>query len=309
MVDISIIIVNWNTQEYLRTCLESIQTTVRGLHVQIIVVDNASSDDSVKMVKQNFPRVLLLPQQDNLGFAAGNNEGIRSATGRYLFFINSDVKVLDECIQRLYALLESQPQIGLAGPQILTRDGATQRSCMSRPTLWNTFCRTAYLDKLLHNWPFFSSLLLGYWNHDTQRQVEVINGCFWAARREAIDMVGPLDERFFMYGEDVDWCTRFAQAGWEILFHPQAQAIHYGGASSAKAPQRFYVQLYRAKLQYWQKHHGRLSVKAYRALLLLHHALRAAPQLAGHCYTALNQGSTKNESLNKRLACIKALAR
>jgi GT2 family glycosyltransferase len=303
MVDISIIIVNWNTQTYLRTCLESIQATARGLQVQIIVVDNASSDDSVKMVKRDFPRVLLLPQQDNLGFAAGNNEGIRFATGRHLFFINSDVKVLDGCIEQLYALLESRPQTGLAGPRILDRNGSTQRSCMSRPTLWNTFCRTVYLDKLLPHWSLFSSLLLGHWNHDTQRQVEVINGCFWAARREAIDVVGPLDERFFMYGEDVDWCTRFAQAGWEILFHPQAQAIHYGGASSAKAPQRFYVQLYRAKLQYWQKHHSRLSTKAYRVLLLLHHTLRVAPQLIGR------NSSAPDESLDKRLACIKALAR
>ena len=271
---VSVIIVNWNARDYLLSCLASLSAGACRYPMEIIVVDNASTDGSGAWVKAHFPQVRLLQSPTNLGFAKANNLGAAASTGRYLCYVNSDVKVLEDCISRLVDYCEQNSLVGMAGPHILGGDGKLQRSCRGFPTLWNMFCRALALDSLFPGHRLFTGFSLAHWPHDGLRPVDILSGCFWLVRREALHQVGPLDEAFFMYGEDLDWCKRFWEQGWQVVYVPTAEAIHYGGASSANAPLRFYIERQRADLQYWRKHHSRPAVAAFFLISLLHLALR-----------------------------------
>jgi hypothetical protein len=305
--DVSVVIVSWNAREYLAKCLKTIENQGRQLSIETIVVDNDSRDGSQQMVEHGFPWVRLLCNDENLGFARANNVGIAHATGRYVFLVNSDIEAPGGSFASLVSFLDAHPEAGMAGPRVRQPDGKTQRSCMGYPTLWNSFCRALSLDSAFPQLRLFGGLLLPWWKHDSERQVAVINGCFWAIRRSALEQVGGLDEQFFMYGEDVDFCRRMTGAGWKIFFTTAAEVIHYGGASSSNAPERFYVQLYRSKIQFWQKHHGRLSLPVYRAILILHHLLRLGP--LGTAYLALPHRRTIFRSkLQRNIACMRWLS-
>jgi GT2 family glycosyltransferase len=257
---VSIIIVSWNAQDYLRQCLESLFAEECRHPMEVIVVDNASSDGSAESVARDYPQVRLIRNVTNLGFARANNIGISAATGKYLCLINSDVKMLPDCINRLVEYQEEHPDVGMVGPRVIGGDGKLQRSCRGFPTVWNMFCRALALDTIFPGTRAFTGYSLRYWPQDTCRAVDILSGCFgWPGARRS-DEVGLLDESFFMYGEDMDWCKRFWKQGWKLAFVPEAEAIHYGGASSANAPVRFYIERHRADLQYWQKHHSRPAV-------------------------------------------------
>lgn len=270
---VSVVIVSWNARDYLAQCLESLAAGVCNYPMEIIVVDNNSHDGSADVVAQKFPQVRLLRQMENLGFAKANNIGIRQSTGKYVALINSDVKVLKDCLTRLVDFAEQHPEVGMLGPRVIGKDGKLQRSCRGFPNVWNMFCQTCALDAAF-KLPIFCGYLLQHWGHEEQREVDILSGCFWLARREALDQVGLLDEGFFMYGEDMDWCKRFWKGGWKLMFYPKAEAIHYGGASSANAPVRFFIEKQRADLQYWKKHHGLSARFCYFLISCLHHLLR-----------------------------------
>ena len=243
--------------------------------MEIIVVDNASSDGSADEVAARYPDVRLIRNTENLGFARANNIAVSVSTGKYLCFVNSDVEVLPHCIGRLVRFCEENPGIGIVGPRVIGADGKLQRSCLGFPTVWNTFCRALALDELFPSTKAFTGLKLYYWPQNSLRYVDILTGCFWLVRREALTEVGLLDEEFFMYGEDMDWCRRFRAKGWQVVFVPSAEAIHYGGASSSNSPVCFYIEMQRANLQYWKKHHSRFSVAGYFAILCMQEFLRA----------------------------------
>ncbi len=257
--EISIVIVNWNTKEYLNRCLESIIKDTKNYNTEIIVVDNDSTDGSVEFINNIFTDIKVINNDVNLGFAKGNNIGIKECTGKYVCLINPDVVVLNGCFTQLYKYMEQNPEIGLIGPQILNSEGLIQRSCMSFPTLWNNFCNAFALDSLFPRMKLFSSLMMRYWGHNTICTVNVINGCFWMVRKKAIRQVGLIDERYFMYAEDIDWCKSFSECNWKIVFFPDAKAIHIGAASSSKSPIRFYIEMKIANLKYWEKYHNKAS--------------------------------------------------
>jgi GT2 family glycosyltransferase len=271
---LSIIIVSWNAKDYLRKCVESVIKESSKYKSEIIVVDNASTDGSAGLIKDTFKQVKVITNDANYGFAKANNIGIRHSVGKYVLFINSDVEVVKGCIDRMVPFMEQHPEIGMLGPQIIDSRGNMQRPCMGFPTLWNTLCRASSLDTLFPKSKLFGGYLMTYWSHDTIREVDVINGCFWMVRREALDQVGLLDERFFIYAEDKDWCRRFWDSGWKVTYFPQAQSIHYGGASSSKAPIKFYIEMHRANLQYWRKHHGRTAQIGFLIITGFHHMIR-----------------------------------
>ena len=252
MTDLSIIIVSWNTKKYLEECLTSLQTIDGNLSVEIIVVDNASTDGSPEMIRTQFPNVKLMETGANLGFAGGNNIGLKEVSGKYICLINSDANVPPDCLPKMHSYMEQQPTIGLLGPGMLRPDGRVYRSGMRFPTLWNLLLRALFLDSLFKGSGFFGGYLMKDFQFDRTRDIDVLNGWLWMARREALNQVGSLDDRFFMYAEDVDWCKRFHLAGWRVVFYPEARALHYGGASSKNAPARFLVEKQRANLQYWK---------------------------------------------------------
>lgn len=273
--DISVIVVSWNAKKYLEECMRSILNCTESYDVEIIIVDNASSDGSPEFIKQNYPDVKLICSYENLGFAKANNIGIAYSRGKYLFLINSDVVVYPNCFKSMVEYMEQHPEIGLLGPRILGTDNKVQRSCMGYPSLWNTFCRAILLDNVFPHTKLFSGFMMKYWAHDSIKEVDIINGCFWSVRRRAIEEVGFLDEGFFMYAEDMDWCKRFNNAGWKVVYFPLAEALHYGGASSSRSPVRFYIEMQRANLRFWGKHYGNLSRRVYLCIIFLHQSLRA----------------------------------
>ncbi|MBN7795245.1 glycosyltransferase family 2 protein [Parahaliea mediterranea] len=272
--DLSIIIVSWNASDYLRECLQSIREEGLSGKIEVIVVDNASDDNSVGMVKEQFPETVLLCNSENLGFAKANNLGINVCQGRYIALVNSDVHILNGCLRTLVEFLEGHASVGLVGPFIIGADGRQQLSCRAAPTLWNMTCRALALDSIFPKSGLFNRYFMGDWDHASTASVDILSGCFWLTSRFALDSVGVLDESFFIYGEDMDWCKRFHDAGWDVVFIPQAKAIHYGGASSSNSPTRFFVEKQKADLQYWRKHHPGLPSALYSIIAVCHHSIR-----------------------------------
>lgn len=274
MIDLSIIIVNWNTKVYLARCLDSIFQNWPSHQTEIIVVDNGSADGSADMVKKNYSEVKLIANHQNLGFARANNIGINKSASRFLCLLNSDTQVLDDCFDRMINYMEIHPEIGILGPKILSPNLQVQRSCMAFPSLWNSLCRALALDSLFPNSKIFGGYLMTYFAHDSIRSVDIINGCCWLIRKEALDKVGLLDEQFFMYGEDMDWCRRFHQAKWQVVFYPEAQIVHYGGVSSAQLPVKFYIEMRHANLLYAKKHHGKVFYVLFIVTFWLYEIVR-----------------------------------
>lgn len=273
-VTISVVIVSWNAKAYLEQCLNSLISGTSSCLLEIIVVDNASIDGSPEMVTAKFPNVKLIRNISNLGFAKANNVGITQSSGKYIALVNSDVKVLGNCVGDLAGYLGAHPNVGVVGPKILNGDMSVQSSARRFPTLWNNFCEASGLARTFNKSQLLAGEHMLYFDYNNELQVDVLVGCFWLIRREAIEIVGLLDEGFFIYAEDVDWCRRCWSAGWEVRFWPGAEAIHYRGGSSANDPARFAVEQQRAVLRYWDKYHGLVGQLGIRMILLARHLSR-----------------------------------
>ncbi len=273
-MDVSVIVVNWNTRDLLIECLESLIPEIKPFKAEIIVVDNASTDGSPAAIEKLFPQIKLIRNTTNLGFAKANNSGLDISTGKYICLINSDVKLLRDCIENMYKYMEDHQSIGILGPKILNPDFTIQPTCKEYPSLWNNFCSAVFFHKLFPSSKLFSGELVHYFKYDSPRKCDIIVGTFWMVRKKALDTVGCLDENFFFYGEDVDWCKRFWSAGWEVVFFPGASAVHHSAASSAAAPIKYYIEQRRAKITYWEKHNGIISVLGIKLIVLLYQVTR-----------------------------------
>lgn len=263
---VSIVVVNWNTRELLRECIGSTLAAGAGLGrpVEVIVVDNASTDGSAQMVCDEFPTVRLIRNASNTGFAAGTNQGIRQSTGRYLLLLNPDTSATVAFMRVLVAFLEQHPEVAAAGPRLIGRDGEDQVSCFPLPTLTRELWRLFHLDSV-HPYASYPPRQL---RSSDPHSVESIQGACLLVRREALDQAGLLDERFFVYTEEIDLCRRLLDCGWQIYWVPQAVVVHYGGASTSQVGARMFLQLYRSKVQYFRKHLGFWGAVGYKAVLL-----------------------------------------
>lgn len=264
--DVTIVIVNWNTREILRDCLRSVYQSAGPVDFDVIVVDNASSDGSVEMVRAEFDEVQLIANSDNRGFATANNQGMAVATGRYLLLLNSDTIVLDGAIAKSVAFAEEHPDAAVVGCRVLNRDRSMQPTCFMYPSVLNLAISIPYLNKLFPRNRFFGREGMTWWNRDDVRDVEVVTGCYMLVRREALERVGPMDADYFMYGEETDWCWRFRRAGWRLMFTPSGEIIHLGGQSTAQVKPRMLLQLRSGVLLFFRK---RRSLPAYWAACLL----------------------------------------
>lgn len=258
--DVSVVIVNWNTKNLLRQCLASVSAGLGGEHqAEVWVVDNASEDGSAQMVQAEFPQVHLIANTDNVGFARANNQALAQAAGRHLLLLNSDCKVLSGAISALVGFLNAHPQAGVAGCRLLNADGTTQRSAWRTfPTLSSVVVGGLWLDKL----PVVKAKLAREERElaQTKQAVPVAHllGACLMVRREAMDAAGLLDDTYFMYLEETDWCRRIAAQGYGVWYVPSHSLIHYGQQSAALAPDkatadwcrsmcRFYRQTYAPK--------------------------------------------------------------
>jgi GT2 family glycosyltransferase len=276
----SIVIVSWNTRDILRDCLKSIDENAGPLRGEIIVVDNASADGSVEMVRREFPHVQRIENKENRGFAAANNQGIAVAKGRYVLLLNSDTIVLDQAIARTVAFADSRPDAAVVGCRVLNADRTLQPTCFMFPSLFNLLLSSTYLYKLWPQSRLFGRERMTWWRRDDVREVDVVTGCFMLVRREAIEQVGVLDEQFFMYGEETDWCRRFKEAGWKVLFTPAAEIVHLGGQSSRRVRVEMTIQLRLSILRFIRKHHSWMYHWLACQFMLLFFAARVPVWLA-----------------------------
>lgn len=305
-INISIVIVSWNAKGYLLDCLESLTQTTKGLSTEVIVVDNASSDGSPDAVESRFPNVKLIRNGQNLGFAKGNNIGISQSKGRYVCLINSDVILLGDCLKRLVAFMDSNPSVGMSGPRILNGDRTVQLVAGVLPNPLSELGQALFLHTIkplrrIFPRPEFSAPDLA-----GVRSVPFLYGCFWMVSRTALDTVGLLDERFFMYGEDVDWCKRFNDAGFKVVYFPEVEAVHFGCASSMNARNRYYVQMKKSRLLYFQKHYGR----AGRFVCYLSIFLGSIARLTGWIGLSIIMPGSRKEAFLMRqqyIACLRWL--
>jgi len=277
------------------------------LQVEVIVVDNASTDGTPTAIRQQFPEVVLIENDCNLGFAKANNIGIAVAQGEYVCLVNSDVVVDPECLQRMTQYMSTHINIGMLGPKMRAPDGGIGYSVMRLPTIWNTFCCAMGLHSVFPQVARLSGYMATEFPYTNTEDVEVLTGWFWMVRRSALNQVGGLDERFFMYGEDIDWCHRFHKAGWRVVFYSEAESLHYGAASSAGAPVRFYIEMQRANLQYFRKHHGPVAGLAFLVINWLHQLIRVSGYAALYCIKG-NRRSEAAFKLMRSWSCLKWLA-
>jgi GT2 family glycosyltransferase len=274
--DVSLIIVNWNTRQYLLDCIQSLLDQTSRTSLEIVVVDNASHDGSPAALRAAHPEVTLIENGANFGFARANNIGFKVAAGRYLCLVNTDVIALDGVIDKMVAYLDSHPDVGVLGPRTVTRELELRQNCRRFPTLANAAGDYLMLRRLLPGVERFEGRTLKASTYTTTHDAEVLSGCFMMVRREAFDEVGPLDEDFFFYGEDTDWCKRFHDAGWRVVYFADAEAIHFGGGSTKAYPVKYYLTMEQADLKYWRKHQSVAARTAYVAMKTAYHLAGAA---------------------------------
>jgi GT2 family glycosyltransferase len=271
---LSIIIVNFNAEKLILRCLQFVYETAGDLDCEVIVVDNASTDQSILTIQQNFPEVKLICNEENVGFAKANNQAAQVARGRYLLLLNSDAFVHGGAISMLVEYMVSNPDTGAASCRLVYEDGSLQRSCYSFPTPFTELWQTLWLDRLFPRSPIFGKFRMTYWGYDTYREVDWVMGAVMILRREVVERVGLFDEEYFMYSEEMDLCYRLKQAGWKIDFVPQATVTHLWGGTSRQNKELAFIRLYKSRVLFFRKHYGPIVTAFYKSVLYLGSLIR-----------------------------------
>lgn len=279
MHDLGIVIVNWNTRDLLERCLKTLYSS-RGVVFRVVVVDNASDDDSADMVRQRFPQAGLIVSPINGGFSYGNNLGLRALgyrgagsvspdAPRYALLLNPDTELPPDALDQMVRFMDSRPDIGIAGPKLALEDGSLDKACRrSFPTPAVSFYHFSGLAKVFPNSPRFARYNMTFVDPDLEIEVDSVVGAYMQVRREAIEKVGLMDETFFMYGEDLDWAYRVKGAGWTVFYHPQVVVRHVKRAAS-RSSQKARFEFYRAMLIFYRKHFRKTTPWWLHVLVLM----------------------------------------
>ncbi len=254
-ITLSIVIVNWNTRDYLVGALKSIYDHAPACPFEVIVVDNASSDGSAEAVAERFPQVTLVRSTSNEGYAKGNNIGIARATGEFVLLLNPDVIVPEGALDKAVTYLESHRDVGAIGARQIGPDGRAQRSVRGFPTPVSVAAEALGLSRLFPNSRTLAAYRMGWFTYDREADVDQPMGTFLMIRREALDRVGPMDERFPIFFNEVDWCYRAKTAGYRIVFVPEVTIVHFGGASTRLVAPQMAWESRRGLLTYFRKHY------------------------------------------------------
>lgn len=265
MPELSVIYVNWNASPLLQKSINTLNATIADIDYDVWVVDNASADDSAAMVRANFPQVNLIQNSTNAGFAAANNQAMKAAQGRYFLLINTDAFAAPGAINQLYKLAEEQPRAGIIGARLVNRDGSFQGSYVDFPDLLQEFLIMSSLGRRFYG-PWYP-------NHSPEageapQKVDYVQGACLLVRRQAYEAVGGLDEGYFMYAEEVDWCYSMHRAGWEVWYQPAASITHIGGASSRTRAIQRETDLYVSRVRYFRKNHSFLEAGLLEAMVI-----------------------------------------
>jgi len=275
-MDLSIVIVSYNCRDLLAGCLRSIAGAAGALSVEVIVVDNASADDTIAMLAEEFPDVIAMASEENLGFAGGTNLGMAAAAGDVLLMLNPDTRVHPGALERLVSFLGERPEAGAVGPRIEGEDGRLQHTCHVFPSAWLTLIAQLGLHRLAPNTRTFGAYDMSWWAHDQPRRVDWLSGACLATRREVWERVGPLDEGYFMYSEDVDWCFRLSRAGYERWYLPGARVTHLEAGSWGGASRERILNSHRANFRFFRRNSGRASEVLVRLLVAVGGLIRGS---------------------------------
>jgi N-acetylglucosaminyl-diphospho-decaprenol L-rhamnosyltransferase len=299
-INLSVVIVNWNVRALLEKCLRSLlhapgwQLVSPGSEhsgagrraLEVWVVDSASADGSAEMVRGQFPDVGLITNSENVGFTRGNNQGIARCRGRALLLLNPDTEVPGDALGVMVDYLDAHPDVGVVGPRIVTPEGGIQPSRRRFPTYGTAFVESTCLQQWFPRHPLLARYYM--WNSpdDQEQELDWLEGACLLARAETVRQVGGLDEQFFMYSEELDWCQRIKGAGWRVVYLPQAQIIHYGGKSSDQVVAAKHVHFQRSKIAYYSKYFGGFRGGLLRWFLLATYAWMSVVEglkwLVGH---------------------------
>ena len=261
---VAVVVVTYNALPWLERCLESVAGH------ETIVVDHGSIDGTVELLRERFPDVELV-EQENRGLAAGWNAGVAASTGEYVLLLNADAWAVGGAVEQLAAFADEHPEAAVVGPRLLNQDGTLQRSVRGFPTLWRLATEFLFLRKLAPRSRALNAFYAGGFDHDAVRECDWLMGACLLFRRSAIDAVGPADEQFFLFSEETDWCYRFRAAGWKVFFYPGAEFVHVGGASHVG---RHFAEIPRGHVRFLAKHRGRREAERARRLLVLALRLR-----------------------------------
>jgi GT2 family glycosyltransferase len=268
--DVSVVVVSYNTQALTLQCLRSIYTETRHSSFEVMVIDNASGDGSAAAVAREFPQAVLIANRENRGFAAANNQGLKLARGRYVLLLNPDTLVLQGAIDRALAFADRRPDLAVIGCQVLENPQTVQRTCFAFQTPLNLFLAFSGLSRLFPRCRWLARPHMDWWARDSEREVDVVSGMFMLVRSSAIRQVGPMDEDYFVYGEEADWCYRFRRAGWRCCFSPVARILHVDGGnkSTDQRSLAMYVQNQKSVLLFNRKHYGYSAYCAAKAVYI-----------------------------------------
>ncbi|MCK5451650.1 MAG: glycosyltransferase family 2 protein [Candidatus Omnitrophica bacterium] len=274
-MDISIVIVNWNAEQYLERCLKSIADAVGDLVYEVIVLDNDSSDNSLKILKKFVPDVKIIESKENLGFGRGVNYASDRASGEFLVIMNPDIKIMKEAFKEIHSFFKSHPEAGIVGPKIINPDGSLQAlgGGESPLSLWAAFNHYFFLAKKMGHIPFFRGI---YVSGETQIPLEVgwVTGACFMIRNSLFKEIGMFDEDFFMYSEDVDLCYRVKKKGWKIFYIPDAEVVHYLGVSTFQVWDKIIAQQGNNTVRLFRKHRGKAALFIFRTFLSFGFVLR-----------------------------------
>jgi GT2 family glycosyltransferase len=265
--DVSVILVNWNGCALLERALSALFTTTHKVAMQVIVVDNASSDGSVAMVRQQFPQTTLLVNSKNVGFARANNQALELVEGRYILLLNTDAFVHEGTVDGMVAFMDAHPDAGSVGCRLYYEDGTLQRSCFAFPTLVTELWSALFLDRLFSRSRYFGKYQMTYWDMNDTRAVDSLMGACLMVRSDVVRRIGLFDEQFFMYSEEIDLCYRIQKEGLKNYYLPQFSAIHLWGGSSRRIRRESFLRLYQSRVKFFRKHYGEEVVKRYKTVL------------------------------------------
>lgn len=273
-MDLSIIIASYNTQKLLGKCLSSVYKFTKGIKFEVIVVDNASKDGSIDLVRNKFPQVKLIVNRQNLGFAKANNQGIKIAKGKYVFLLNSDAYLIENSLEKLIKNIKSRSNLGAIAPQLLNVDGTIQQSAGFFPNLPQIFYWMSFIDDL----PGGTFLKPYHIDHDSfyrnGHEIDWATGASFLIPRKVIEKVGALDQHIFMYGEEVEWCYRIKKTGFKIYFAPITKIVHLGRGSSGEIPTKAFVGEYKGIIYFYKKHKSKFALQIAKLFLKIGALLR-----------------------------------
>lgn len=255
-IKLSIVIICWNDLRVIGNCLHSIYSCTQSTRLEVVVSDNGSNDCSVDFIRQTYPKVRVLQNGTNLGFAKGNNAGIRKSQGQYVLILNPDTIVHEGSLEKLVEFADRHPEAGAFGCRVLNPDGSYQVSARLFPTIWRSWLAAFYLRRLASISNIFAMDMYPGWRGDSERPVDWQSGCCVMFRGNLLEELGGFDEQFFYHFEEVDLCRRVRSAGYPILFTPEATITHLGGQSVGRFPIRFAIERYRSRYKYFYKHYG-----------------------------------------------------